>query len=112
MYAESKETGLKGLCYHEAFKFLPKVRNEYGSCILIHGSILLKDGKRVGHGWIELLGEGIVWDSLNGFLPKLDFYNALSPEVIETYTPEEAAKLWIKHGHTGPWNSDYVIILK
>jgi hypothetical protein len=68
---------------------------------LVHGYKWLTDGSRVpiAHAWL-LAADGRVYDAVEDKWYDADEYPG---QAADTYTKEEAFKLAVDSGHSGPW---------
>jgi len=86
-------------CYERAFIYvLDRTETE---ARLVHGR--WQGGH--GHAWVEIPG-GIVFDGvLNRFYQAEAYDHIMLLEPEAKYTPMEAARAVIQHGHSGPWHT-------
>lgn len=70
---------------------------------LVHGTIQGMDNPPIGHGWV-IEPDGQVWEPATGQVWDAAVFEALfNPTVHVTYTPSEARRKMVDHGHYGPW---------
>lgn len=79
---------------------------------LVH-AIIIGQGKIMGvhhgHAWIEK--NGVVIDLVNNVeMQKALYYSIAKPQVLKTYSYEEAVESMRETGHRGPWDSEILRI--
>ena len=108
-----------GECYMDAFREIVGCRCEppTEAVRLVHGFPRLTRpcagqpvGTRYGHAWLELTAEGGFVVCRN-MAPRLDilchvFYaeGQIDERWVRRYTPADAVRLALEHGHYGPWH--------
>jgi len=99
-------------CYELAYKAMLDARDGVADFIapasaaerltLVHG-LFHHHRQRIPHAWIET-PDGHVFDVVTDQRTPLDEYYARMGATIERrYSPKEAARLMLGHGHFGPW---------
>ena len=98
----------KGDCYAANGRWMIGKDNSYR---LVHGvAIMARDGKPFGHCWIEKGNTVLDFSNDNKIkLPKKRYYELggipIKGYPLYKYKYLEAAKLMVKLGHWGPWES-------
>jgi len=90
-----------GTCYEDAWRYAKE--NEFR--VLVHGSVLSDDSKRVNHAWVEELFE--IWEPQHKTVwKKHDWEQAVKPEEHARYPQERALIMAIRTNNFGPWTSE------
>ena len=95
-----------GLCYTGAVNHVTDA--EVGT--LVHGSVWSPNlRRRIGHAWVE--DGNFVYDyETLGQMRTYDrdwFYEEAQAQVHGRWTPEQAMKMRLRQGHTGPWVDEH-----
>lgn len=90
-----------GTCYEDAWRYV----KEHEDTVLVHGSVLSEDGKRVNHAWVEDLFE--IWEPQHDVIwRKHDWELAAKPEEYARYPHERALIMAVRTNNFGPWTSE------
>lgn len=104
-----KDDPALGDCFEAAAAFVTrdevlKYPDDYR---LVHGNAAtLRQDEAVNHAWVE---EGeVVHEVSNGrasVYAKEAYYARFGITTVRRYTPEQALRLMIRNGHSGPWDA-------
>lgn len=91
-----------GGCYKQGWYYT--VMPGHGDVLLIHGTIMMPNGRRTTHAWVEIPGD-VVFDGVTQrFYDKNGYYSARDAKVDNEYGQMDAVVMSIENeGQMGPW---------
>lgn len=95
-----------GTCYEDALRYI----REREDAVLVHGSVLSEDGRRVNHAWVEEfldIWAPSIWEPEHSVIwKKHDWEQVAKPEEHARYPWERALIMTVRTNNFGPWTEE------
>jgi hypothetical protein len=84
-----------GRCYEESYRYARAHSKTVPGLVLVVGRIFASRRYPVGHAWVELPNNDLVFEATNQlFYQRAGYYRVTDAQALERYTPDEIATNW------------------